>query len=110
MNEKKCSCDFFDGILYIRLSGDIDHHSASGMREYIDKKIFFYRAKSIVMDLSNVDFMDSSGLGLILGRYARACEIGASFKVCDPNPAAEKILSLAGTGKMIEIYKTAKEK
>lgn len=109
MNDKKCSCDFFDGILYIRLFGDIDHHSASEVREEIDRKIFFYRAKSVVMDLSKVEFMDSSGLGLILGRYAKACEINANFKVCNPNSRVEKILSLAGTGKIIEIYKT-KEK
>ncbi len=106
MIDSQCKCDFFDGTLYIRLTGDIDHHSASRVREYIDRQIFFYRTRSVVMDLSGVEFMDSSGLGLILGRYAKASDIGASFKVCDPSCGVEKILKLAGTGKIIEIYKT----
>ena len=55
-------------ILTAKILGDIDHHSARSVREKIDALIFSKRPSMVVLDLSAVEFMDSSGLGLIVGR------------------------------------------
>ena len=89
--------------LTIYLEGDIDHHSARRIRSRIDTKVFIQRPDEVILDLSRVCFMDSSGLGLILGRYAKAVELGISFKVANPNPDVRRILDLAGTERLIKI-------
>ena len=67
--------------------------------------IFLYRAESVVLGLGGVGFMDSAGLGLILGRYAKVRELGGRLTVADPTPEAEKILRLAGADKLVTIKK-----
>ena len=89
--------------LTIFLEGDIDHHSARRIRSRIDTKVFIQRPDELILDLSRVCFMDSSGLGLILGRYAKAVELGIAFKVANPNPEVRRILDLAGTERLIKI-------
>lgn len=56
-------------MLIIKIEGELDHHCAEGLRESIDKKIMSSSEKEIVFDLSSVTFMDSSGVGVLLGRY-----------------------------------------
>lgn len=85
--------------------GDVDHHSANIIKKMIDSELFVERPKEMYLDLSKVDFMDSSGLGLILGRYRIATELGVSFSVLNPNSAAERILKLAGCERMINIVR-----
>ena len=83
--------------------GDIDHHSAKGIREKIDAKIFSGKPRTILLDLSAVEFMDSSGLGLILGRYTISKEIGALFKLVNPSYDVKKVLELAGIERLMKI-------
>ena len=89
--------------LTIFLEGDIDHHSARRIRARIDTKVYIQRPDEVVLDLSKVCFMDSSGLGLILGRYAKAMELGIAFKVANPTPEIRRILDLAGTERLMKI-------
>ena len=89
--------------LTIFLEGDIDHHSARRIRSRIDTKVYIQRPDEVVLDLSKVCFMDSSGLGLILGRYAKAMELGIAFKVANPTPEIRRILDLAGTERLMKI-------
>ena len=89
--------------LTIYLEGDIDHHNARTVRSKIDTKLYIQRPEELVLDLSRVNFMDSSGLGLILGRYTRSLELGVLFKVANPTPQIRKILDLAGTERLIKI-------
>ena len=91
----------------VKVIGDIDHHSAKKIRNKIDSEMFITRPESVVLDLSGVEFMDSSGLGLILGRYKTATELGIPFSVSDPTEAVMKIHSLSGCGKFINIRKKA---
>lgn len=90
-------------VLKIKIRGDIDHHSAKGIRDRIDNEIFSKRPSTVVLDLSAVEFMDSSGLGLIMGRYANSKEIGASFLIYKPCKRVKKILELAGVERIMEI-------
>ncbi len=102
-------CEYRNDTLTITISGDIDHHSAAVLRRESDKAIYLYRPRHVVLNLAHVEFMDSSGLGLILGRYTTAQELGADFCLQNPTPRIEKILSLAGTDRMIKIERTGKQ-
>ena len=97
-------------VLKIKLRGEIDHHSAVAMRTAIDDMIRSKRPCELVVDMSAVDFMDSSGLGLIMGRYALMKEIGGLLRVADPSPATEKIMKLAGMERIIRIERTMAER
>ena len=89
--------------LTVRILGDIDHHSARGVREKIDYAIFDKKPLIVLLDLSAVDFMDSSGLGLILGRYTVSKDIGAEFKIINPSGNVRRILDLAGIERLMKI-------
>ena len=58
-----------DELVTVYLTGEIDHHSAGEIREEIDRSLESNRPKQLVMDFKNVGFMDSSGIGLVMGRY-----------------------------------------
>ena len=89
--------------MMISLYGDIDHHSVKRIRGEIDSSLYINRPKRAVMDLSEVKFMDSSGLGLILGRLSSAERIGCKLTLFSPSHEVMKILDLAGAGRLIEI-------
>ena len=95
--------EYSGGLLVVRIKGEIDHHSAVEMRGGIDEEILENRPQKLILDLSAVDFMDSSGLGLILGRYSAIKGIGGELLVLNPNAGVMKILKLAGAERMIRI-------
>lgn len=92
-----------DGSLTVYLEGDIDHHSARAIRSRIDTKLFLTRPDELVLDLSRVNFMDSAGLGLILGRFTKASELGVGFRLSSPSRHIQKILDLAGMERLVPI-------
>ena len=95
--------------LVITLDGEIDHHSARPLRRKIDEMLYYYRPKLVSLDLSSIVFMDSSGLGLILGRFTLARELGGVLRVVDPSESVQKILDLAGTSRLLKIEKTVRK-
>jgi len=97
-----------DGVLYVKPTGDIDHHTAKNMREAIDGLIVKNNPKELELDLSAIDFMDSSGLGLVLGRYKKQSDIGGKFKIINPGRRVLQILQLAGVEKIIRIERANK--
>ena len=101
--------EYSDDTLKITLSGEIDHHSAKAVREEIDREIYRICAPNVVLDLSKVSFMDSSGLGLVLGRYTHTIEANGILTVLDPSPNAERVLKIAGVEKIIPIVFTKKQ-
>ena len=98
--------DFNGNELKIKLRGEIDHHTAVAVRNNIDDMIRSRRPSVLVIDMSAVDFMDSSGLGLIMGRYTAMQAIGGELCVLDPSPATEKIMSLAGMERIITVRRS----
>ena len=94
---------FLDDVLTVMLKNEIDHHSAAAVREKIDEALYKERPRELVFELSDVNFMDSSGLGLVLGRYAKARELGTEVTVKNPSKRTEKIFRMAGTDKFIKI-------
>ena len=93
-----------------RLCGEIDHHSAVSIRQELDECICRSRPSLLRLDLSGVSFMDSSGLGLIMGRYALVKQYGGTLSVLDPSPAVLKIIKLAGMERMVSILRTKTKK
>ena len=97
---------FSEDNLVVKLEGEIDHHSAASIRDELDRIIAENKPKTVVLELAGIDFMDSSGLGLVLGRYRRLCEMGARMIIKNPGVRTEKILAMAGVDKLIKIIKT----
>ena len=92
-----------DGVLYVKLSGDIDHHSAKGVRDSVDDLMRRNNPVELELDLSAVEFMDSSGLGLVLGRYKKQTDLGGRMRIINPTRRVLQILQLAGVEKIIKI-------
>ncbi len=83
-----------DGTLYAYLKGEIDHDSAQRLRRDIDAALAGAKPQCLVLDFGHVTFMDSSGLGLILGRQRRMQAIGGQLRVQHPPEQVAKILAL----------------
>ena len=96
-------CDTAGSILSIRIRGEIDHHTAAAIRQGIDAILFEKRPARLILDLSAVGFMDSSGLGLIMGRYSVMKELGGEMTVWNPSPETRAILTLAGMERLVKI-------
>ena len=88
--------EYSSGVLKIYISGEIDHHSAFGIKDSIDAQILKHYPGTAVMNFSKVTFMDSSGIGLVLARYKFCHNTGTALYVEGVNRQIEKILSLAG--------------
>jgi stage II sporulation protein AA (anti-sigma F factor antagonist) len=95
--------DTAGSILSVRVRGEIDHHTASDIRRGIDTILFEKRPKKLLLDLSAVSFMDSSGLGLIMGRYSVMKELEGEMVVWNPSPEIRSIITLAGMERMVRI-------
>ena len=93
-----------------KIDGEIDHHRAKGLRESMDGRIYADRPKCFMADMSGVTFMDSSGLGLILGRFTLCRELGIDFCLLSPSAEVMKIIDLAGAGRLIRIEKQQERK
>ena len=83
-------------ILTVKLKGEIDHNSAAKLRTAIDSQINALRPKLLELDFSKVGFMDSSGIGLIMGRYRSMGLIGGKIKVINVPENIDRIISLSG--------------
>ena len=92
-----------DWLLMVRLFGEIDHHTAVYLREELDKLILKERPRRLLLDLSCIEFMDSAGLGLLMGRLRLMREIGGVMALTRPNERILKILRLAGMERFMEI-------
>ena len=86
--------------LIAKLSCEIDHHTAQRLRERIDMALFEMRPRILVLDFSGVGFMDSSGLGLILGRVDKAAMTGAFVEVRGLGENLLKLVRLSGVEKI----------
>ncbi len=89
-----------DGIMRAKLSGEIDHHLAGGMRTALDEAILREKPRALLLDFSDVSFMDSSGIGLVMGRYRLMNESGGEVEVVGASPQIRKVMHLAGLDKL----------
>ncbi len=89
-----------DGVLECALCGEVDHHSARGLREKLDTLLFMHRPRLFLLSLEFVSFMDSSGLGLILGRLAVTRELECEMRLIRVGDRIRTILNLAGASRL----------
>lgn len=89
-----------NSVVYARLSGDIDHHSAKLMREQIDEEVRTWRPKELVLDFREVTFMDSSGIGLVMGRFKLMQSLDGELKATGMSSSIKRVMRLAGLDKL----------
>lgn len=96
-------------VLLIRLKADLDHHTSVRIRESADALLSRSGVKNILFDFSAVDFMDSSGIGVIMGRYRQVIFKGGRIGVTGVKASVERIFKVSGLYKIIERYDTEQE-
>lgn len=98
-----------DDTLFALLNCEIDHHSAKAIRESIDDAMKTSGARKLVMDFSGVGFMDSSGIGLIIGRSETARRLGGSVAIRSLSPHMLRIVRMSGVEKIRNLTIEAEE-
>ena len=86
----------YNGVLYLLLCGELDENSANYVKEEMDKSFIGKDFKQIVIDLSELDFMDSTGIGVLIGRYKKMKDRNIPIYICNPSNHAEKIFKMSG--------------
>ncbi len=85
-----------DDILIANLDGELDHHSAAVIREEIDKTMETFHTKHLIFNFEKVTFMDSSGIGVVMGRYNKIIKQGGKLVITGCNEYIYRILDMAG--------------
>ena len=92
-----------NGSAIAKLSGEIDHHNAKELRTQLDKFIISAQPPELIMDFKNITFMDSSGIGLIMGRSKLMKECGGRLEVRNSQPYIKRVLKLSGIERIVKI-------
>lgn len=95
--------------LIVTVTGDIDQHNAASVREQIDLRISHENVKRLIFDFSKLDFMDSSGIGIIIGRYKLMTALGGSVSIIVSKPTVRKLLELSGIKRIVRICNSLSE-
>ncbi|MBQ6847360.1 MAG: anti-sigma factor antagonist [Clostridia bacterium] len=85
------------------LGGELDHHTAKEMREAIDSAVELNMPTLLILDFKDVTFMDSSGIGLVMGRYRNLLKTGAELHIMGAPPQIYKMLKLAGIERLAKL-------
>ena len=87
---------YAEDVLTVRLTGEIDHHSAGGWRTAIDREAVCCHPRRLVLDFSDVSFMDSSGIGLVMGRYKLMRSWDGELRLTGLSRRLRQMMTLAG--------------
>lgn len=85
---------------------ELDHHITNEVRDEIDNILLSKPIKNIIFDFRNIKFMDSSGIGVIIGRYKKISVEGGKVSIINANERVEKVFNLSGMNKIIDINNT----
>ena len=97
------------GVLVVRLEGEFDVCGASEFRKVVDDAQADTGAKHILLNMQGVSFIDSSGLGVILGRYKQLAQHGGKLLVVHLEPQIQRLFELAGLMRILKIYPTEEQ-
>ncbi|HHV72667.1 MAG TPA: anti-sigma factor antagonist [Clostridia bacterium] len=103
----ECKAVSSKNALIIKLSGELDMHTIETVRQYIDK-FLDKKVGKLFFDLRDIAFIDSSGIGLILGRYKKIQQLGGSLAIICNKPQIKKILEMSGITQIVKIYEDFK--
>jgi len=95
--------------LTAHLSGEIDHHSATALRSQIDQSLVKLRPPILALDFNEVSFMDSSAVGLVMGRYKQLNAYGGEMEVVNLSPVAYRMMQLSGLQALAKLKEKEKE-
>lgn len=95
--------------LIVRVHGEMDLAMADQLRNEIDRQLDELPARNLIFELANVSFMDSSGLGVLLGRYKRISAGGGKIVLTRPQPQVRRIIDLAGISRIMGVFETETE-
>ncbi|WP_188453741.1 anti-sigma F factor antagonist [Virgibacillus oceani] len=95
--------DVKEDVLIVRLSGELDHHESEALRNEWKEKMYRNPVKNVVLNLEAVSFMDSSGLGVILGRYKEVLQLGGELVVCSVSPPVNRLFEMSGLFKIVRL-------
>ena len=98
-----------DKRLIFEIEEDIDECCVQKIRRRIDNEIQRYMPKEVIFDFSNVSFMDSGGIGLIIGRYKLINMIGGELKIANVNTQIQKIFEMSGLLRLIPVEQKNKK-
>lgn len=100
---------FFKETLTVSIQGELDHHTAREIRKHIDSEISRRCPKFLELDFSQVTFMDSSGIGLVMGRYKIMSERQGKVIILNPTPPIKKVMMISGVNKLAKIVNAPKK-
>jgi len=103
------SYEVMENILIVRLVGELDHHEVEQLRSEWTSKIYATGIKHIIVNLKELSFMDSSGLGVLIGRYKEISQLGGEMVVCHVNPFIERLFEMSGLFKIISLETSEKQ-
>lgn len=89
--------------LILKVTEEIDQHTADKIRRKLDNEIEIYSPKNVIFDFSGILFMDSSGIGMVLGRYKLVKMLGGNFEIINVNKRMKKIFDMSGVSRIITI-------
>lgn len=98
--------ELYKNCLVIYVTQDLDHHAVLSLRERSDRLIEAGDVKHVIFDFKDVGFMDSSGIGLLMGRYKKVMFLGGRAAVTSVGSAVDRIFKISGLYKIIEKYDT----
>lgn len=90
-----------DKLLVVKIIEEIDHHTTEKIRRKIDNEITRYMPRKVILDFNKVSFMDSAGIGMLIGRYKMMKLIGGSLEVVNISKTVKRILEMSGINKII---------
>lgn len=92
-----------DKLLIFKLTEDVDQHTSEKIRRKMDNEITRYMPRKVLFDFNEVSFMDSAGIGLIIGRYKVAKLFGGEVEIANARPSVKKVLEMSGITRIIKI-------
>lgn len=101
--------EMVDNTLIVKFDGELDHHVAESIRTDLDEAISQQRVRNLIFDLSGMRFMDSSGIGVIIGRYKHIAKLGGKVSVIHVTDQIDKIFSLAGLYNIVSKHNNKSE-
>lgn len=95
--------------LIVKLGKEIDHHHAENIRNKIDQLIDINAIKVLILDFTDTVFMDSSGIGVIMGRYKKMKDIGGDVGLIHVSSQIQKLLKLSGIYRLVKNYEDVQD-
>lgn len=101
-----CKMSIRKDSLFLRLQGDMDQLTSSDLRVKLNETIIKYNIRNLIFNFKEVTFIDSSGIGVIIGRYNQIKKNGGTIFLCEMSETLEKIIKFSGLGRICVIKET----